>query len=86
MLLGATIGQHAQENKLNTEQVHELEDKFDRLKRDDLYLDTLDQKEKKETEEEKKEENKEDPEKEALKKFYEARKNLKGYQTIENTS
>ena len=84
LLFGSTVGQYADENKLNTKQTKKLEEWFEKLNRNKVYKDTLDQKEQWDEEEDTTEENKEDKEAESdFDKCIEAWKKLDGYQTID---
>lgn len=85
LLFGSTVGQYAQENKLNSTQTKKLEESFKQLKRDDLYKDTLENKEQTIEEENKPEWNKENTEKESdFDKCIKVWKDLWWYQTIES--
>lgn len=87
LLFSSTVGQYTQENNLNKKETKRLEESFDKLKKDDLYRDTIDQKEKEENDEEKdkEEDKKESKETESdFNKCIKARKELWGYQTIED--
>jgi hypothetical protein len=65
LLFGTTVGQYAQENKLNSQQTKKLEETFEKLNKDDVYKDTLENKEQPNDEQNKIEDQIENKEKES---------------------